>query len=178
MNAMRETRWARSTPRLRRRRKEGIAMEHTRFDRLVRSIGEAPSRRRLLTAAVSAAVAGVGLHAGDAGAKQKKGRKRCHIEAGRGYCRHDVCVIPCKNPGGCSGSGESLPPCGPEGFGCGCATMLNGKSACILPAQPSQLCLHDACGSNSDCNPGSICVKVPGCCPGQPQVCVVACQPR
>jgi hypothetical protein len=109
-------------------RQEGIAMESTRFDRLARSLGDAPSRRRLLGLAAIAALTSAGLGAGETEAKKKqKGRTRCHIEAGRGRCIHDVCAIPCDNPGGCSDPLGKLPKCGPNTLDCGCAKLLIGR---------------------------------------------------
>jgi hypothetical protein len=151
-------------------------MEQTRFDRLARSLGEAPTRRRLLGVAASAALAGVGLHIGETEAKtKKKGRKRCHIEAGKGVCVHQMCAISCKNATGCDQSGK-LPQCGPNVFDCGCAKLLNGNTACVIPRQAADLCAQPACQSNQDCNSGSACVKVPGCCPDRRQVCAFSCQ--
>ncbi|HEX5497765.1 MAG TPA: hypothetical protein VFX03_01000 [Thermomicrobiales bacterium] len=159
-------------------RQEGIAMEHTRFDRLARSIGAAPSRRRLLGLAASATLAGASLRAGEIKAKKKKkGRKRCHIEAGKGVCVHQMCAIACKKATGCNNVGGQLPSCGPASFDCGCAKLLNGKTACVLPRHAADLCLRTPCQSNHDCLSGQACVAVPGCCSnGKTHVCAVSCQ--
>ncbi|HEU5433837.1 MAG TPA: hypothetical protein VFU81_19365 [Thermomicrobiales bacterium] len=152
-------------------------MEHTRFDRLTRSIGAAPSRRRLLGLAASVAMAGAGLRAVDAEAKKKKkGRTRCHTEAGNGVCVHDMCAIACKKATGCPSVGGSLRSCGPATFDCGCAKLLNGKSACILHAGATSLCLQTPCQSNHDCPNSQACVAVPGCCADRTHVCAHSCQ--
>ena len=152
-------------------------MESTRFDRLARSIGEAPSRRRLLATAASATLAAAGLRANETVAKKKKkGRKRCKIEAGSGRCIHGVCAISCDNPGGCSAQLGNLPKCGPNNLDCGCAKLLNGNTACVGPRGGADLCARTPCQSNKDCVSGNACVKIPGCCPDRTQVCAFACQ--
>ena len=148
-------------------------MERERFDRLARTIGAAPSRRRLLGLAFSSALAAVGWRANEAKAK----RKRCHVEAGDGRCHHGSCVIHCKEPGGCDSPGGLLPSCDRNGFSCSCVKLLSGKSACVGPKSTADLCNQTPCTSNKNCVNGNVCALVPGCCAGGPtQVCVFTCQ--
>jgi len=147
-------------------------MERERFDRLAKTIGAAPSRRRLLGLAASSVLTAVGLRPNEAKAK----RKRCHVEAGDGRCLHEVCVIHCKNPGGCDNHKDPLPRCGPSRLECGCVELLSGESACVGPRHPKELCQEDRCNSNRDCPIGRVCARVPGCCPDGAHHCVFTCQ--
>src|SRR5581483_622921 len=134
--------------------------------------------RRLLAATAAAAVAVAGSRGGDAATKKNKGRKRCHIKAGDGVCVNEMCAVPCKKARGCNAVGGSLHRCGPKRFGCGCAKLLNGKTACIVPIGGAELCSRPSCASDADCglDSGQACVVVPGCCADRTQVCAFACQ--
>jgi hypothetical protein len=148
-------------------------MDRERFDCLARTVGAAPSRRRLLGLAASSALTAVGLRTREAKAKGK----RCHVEAGNGRCHHGSCVIHCDNPGGCSTQGGALPSCDRNGFSCSCVKLLNGESACVGPKSATNLCNRPSCSSNKDCVNGNVCAKVPGCCSNlKTQVCVFTCQ--
>lgn len=61
--------------------------------------------------------------------------------------------------------------------GCVCVMDTTGVRACIQPGGP--LC-ETTCLSDADCVPGTICVDVTGCCPGQPGIartCGIPCPP-
>jgi hypothetical protein len=61
--------------------------------------------------------------------------------------------------------------------GCLCATDANGAPACVVGGGPA--CVT-TCLSDDDCDPGTRCVEVAGCCGGDPELartCAVPCPP-
>jgi hypothetical protein len=142
-------------------------MDPQRFDRWVRSLLTARTRRSLAGTGLAALLGRITLQE-VAAASCKQGGKACaeHDECCTGRCRagKHTCTS-CTKESVCAASSA----CGPAGSDCECYFTTEGKRRCVNFL--GDCSVFERCKKSSDCGKGAVCTR--SCC--EKNLCVPLC---
>ena len=139
-------------------------MDARRFDTIAKAWISIPRRRVLSGLALGALGPLLGLNMQEASAKSCKRSSQC---PGKKICVNHTCVSKCGSPGTCST--DFIHGC-QKNAGCFCGLKPGGGGVCI---RGDVLCPTEGCTSQSDCDPGLVCVT--GCCEPARFTCTLPC---